>query len=279
MDTMVSPRATTLRELVGVRPLISDALRERLLAQIRLPEFPWTTGRHKLYPTTDYEVRNMPWLEAETARLLRSELCPSLARLFHVDASRLHLRDQFIVKYSAAAGEQAALEMHHDESAFSFVVQLNAHAEFAGGGTLFEHADDALSAPPGHCLLFCGYTRHSGLRVSAGERYILTGFVDYRAPASDVRPFYGDLAGALPRPHGAGSEDFPSPHLLPNLERLRAAFGADGAELLRLIAHGAPALPHVDTRPLARRCAAYLESGEVPDERFYLFLQRVVGTD
>jgi hypothetical protein len=105
------------------------------------------------------------------------------------------------------------------------------------------------------------------------------GFVDYRAPPADVRPFYGDLAGALPRPHGAGSEDFPSPHLLPNVDRLRAAFGADGTELLRLIAHGAPALPHVDTRPLARRCAAYLESGEVLDERFYLFLQRVVGMD
>jgi hypothetical protein len=107
----------------------------------------------------------MPWLEAETAQLLRDELFPSLARLFHVDASRLHLRDQFIVKYSAAAGQQAALESHYDESAFSYVVQLNPHAEFAGGGTLFEHADESLSAPPGHCLLFCGYTRHAGMRV------------------------------------------------------------------------------------------------------------------
>ena len=275
-----SDGAAQLRDVVGVRPLLTECMRLRLLDEITRPSFEWTTARHANFPTTDVEVHSMPWLDAEMAKLLSAEIFPSIARLFDVDASKLFVRDQFVVKYSGAAGAQAALGSHFDESCFSFVVQLNDPAEFAGGGTLFDHATEAVSAPPGHYLLFCGYNYHQGVAVTAGCRYILTGFVDYRDADDAVAPFYGTLPGPLPRPYGAGSHDFPSPHLPTNLERLKAAYGSGGGrDLIERIAHAPPALPHCDTSKLALHCSNYLASGFVPDERFYWFLQAVVGDD
>ena len=266
------------RDALGVLPLLSPALQQRILDEVSHPKFQWTTDRHSLYPTTDCEVHTVPWLQTEMARLLQQRLLPAIASLFCVEQADLYLRDQFLVKYSSAAGCQAALESHYDESCFSYVVQLNDPACFVGGGTLFDHATDAVSVPQGSALLFCGYNKHTGVRVAQGERYILTGFVDFRASPEAVRPFYGSLPGELPRPFGAGSNDFPSPHL--NGERLSHAYGGlRGDALLRAIAYSPPALgPHVDLAQLRARCVRWLERGEVTDARFYAFLQAAVGT-
>ena len=45
-------------------------------------------------------------------------LCPSIGNLYHTQPSNLYLRDQFVVKYSAASGGQASLGSHYDESCF-----------------------------------------------------------------------------------------------------------------------------------------------------------------
>ena len=275
---LISKGACDWTQLVGVRPLLSESTRRRLLGDITRPGFEWTVDRHANFPTTDVEVHALPWLDAEMAALLEAEILPSIERLFATDQRRLFVRDQFVVKYSGGGGGQASLGSHFDESCFSFVIQLNDPGEFTGGGTLFAHATEALSVPQGHCLLFCGYQHHEGVAVTEGCRYILTGFVDLRDEDEKVRPFYGTLPGELPRPHGAGSHDFPSPHLPTNLARLQRAYGgAAGTELLEAIAYQPPALPHVDTERLARRCANFLQSGLVPDEKFYQFLQATVG--
>ena len=57
-----------------------------------------------------------------------------------------------------------------------------------------------MQVPPGHAILFCGYTMHTGVPITAGTRYVLTGFVDFRAAVEAVRPFYGLIPGALPTP-------------------------------------------------------------------------------
>jgi len=162
-----------------------------------------------------------------------------------------------------------------------YVIQINDPADFVGGGTKFEHAKDAVVVPQGCVLLFCGYNRHAGVQVTEGCRYILTGFVDYRANIDLVRPFYGELPGILPMPYGAGSNDFPSPHLTTNGNILSEAYGGlRGTALLRSIAYSAPALgDYVDLTQLQARCAAWLERGYVPDARFYAFLQASIGTD
>ena len=281
MDMLVSSGANENRDMLGVISVLPDDLRRRILDQVASPSFAWTTDRHSLYPTTDIEVNSVPWLEAEMAVLLKGSLLPAIARLFDVDEAELFLRDQFVVKYSCAAGCQAGLETHYDESCFSYVIQLNDPASFEGGGTLFEHAEAAVSVPAGDALLFCGYNRHGGVPVLGGERYVLTGFVDLRSDVASVRRFYGDLPGELPRPYGAGSNDFPSPHLATNSERLSHAYGgARGDALLEAIAYSPPALgAHVDLTRLRERCAMWLERGHIPNERFYAFLQAAVGSD
>ena len=80
-----------------------------------------------------------------------------------------------------------------------------------------------MQVPPGHAILFCGYTMHTGVPITAGTRYVLTGFVggrplsftpalaslvryvltgfvDFRAAVEAVRPFYGPIPGAPPTP-------------------------------------------------------------------------------
>jgi hypothetical protein len=95
-----------------------------------------------------------------------------------------------------------------------------------------------MQVPPGHAILFCGYTMHTGVPITAGTRYVLTGFVggrplsftpalaslvryvltgfvDFRAAVEAVRPFYGPIPGALPTPalHAECSARRPHPSL------------------------------------------------------------------
>ena len=279
LDVLFSPGCKEWRDRIGVlQKQKSCDLAQRVVNHISDPDFVWTTDRHALYPTTDCEVFAIPWLEAEMSDLLEQRLFPAIASLFDVDERKLFLRDQFVVKYSSDVGAQRGLESHYDESCFSYVMQLNDPSSFVGGGTLFDHAEHALSVPQGDTVLFCGYTQHTGVQLAEGTRYILTGFVDYRADVEAVRPFYGLLPGDLPRPYGAGSNDFPSPHLTVNIARLSQAYdGLRGDALLRLVAYSPPRLDDVDLTQLRSRCANWLEHGMVPNERFYTFLQASIG--
>lgn len=283
IDTLVSPSCLQPRDVLGVlrrRGPLEGGLAQRVVEHVGVDDFAWTTDRHKLFPTTDCEVHSLPWLEAEMAAELRGRLLPAIATLFEVDEAALFVRDQFVVKYSSAMGQQRGLSSHYDESCFSFVMQLNDPADFAGGGTLFAHAPEVIRVAQGETLLFCGYNYHTGVEVTSGTRYILTGFVDYRADADSVRPFYGSLPGELPRPYGAGSHDFPSPHLTTNAERLSEAYGGlRGDALMHAIAYSPAALAHVDLTKLRAMCAGWLEHGRVPNERFYQFLQMAIGLE
>ena len=278
IDMLISPGCKQLRDVVGVLPAADLDLARDIMKSVEDPSFPWTTDRHAHYPTTDYEVHSWPWLDQQMTLLLKQHLLPAMANLFEVDETCLFLRDQFIVKYSSNRNEQSGLASHFDESCFSYVMQLNDPREFGGGGTLFDHAQDAIKVPQGDTLLFCGYNYHAGVPVTSGTRYILTGFIDYRADAEDVRPFYGDLPGDLPTAYGAGSRDFPSPHLAINSEKLSQAYGGlENDALLHAIAYSPSPFPYVDLTTLKAQCAGWLENNHVPNERFYAFLQSIIG--
>ena len=90
------------RDVVGVTPLLSSMLTKRILDAVQADDFVnvWVTDRHKLHPTTDVEVVQVPWLEAEMGTVLRAQLLPAFARLFGVDEQQLFLRDQFVVRYA-----------------------------------------------------------------------------------------------------------------------------------------------------------------------------------
>ena len=300
LSVLVSDGSTQMRDHVGVRPVFSPAEVEYVLSIVRHPEFPWTVARHKSFPTTDVEVAAVPAIEALLQPHLSDELMPTIAETFQIDASQLVLRDCFIIKYaasddgavvpplaaapSASPPAQSSLGAHWDESCFSFVMQLNALDEFAGGGTKFAHASAPLSVSPGEAMVFCGYNMHEGVRITRGERYLLTGFVDFRAPPSELGRF---TAGQPLVAAGQGGKnafcfsDFPSPHLPYNVALLRERYGCPdgGEELLRAIAYAPPAVPHIDLAPLARKCDAWLTRGECTDARFRRFLGLVLGDD
>ncbi len=292
----VSDGSTELRDMIGVRSVLPPEDVKAILSHVQQPDFAWTTNRHVHHPTTDVETSAVPWLDSMLQPHLRDMLLPMIADLFQVTASHLVLRDTFIVKYeaeavskmttcgiaaaaNAMASPQTSLGSHWDESCFSFVVQLNSLDEFTGGGTKFAHASEALSAAPGEALCFCGYNLHEGAAVQAGVRYILTGFVDLRAPPSVMARF---TTGQPVTEHGRGPRhrlftNFASPHLPFNVVMLSDAYEASGEELLRAIAYSPPSISHLDMGPLAKQCDRWLTKGECDDEKFYRFLCLVVG--
>lgn len=199
---------------------------------------------------------------------------------------------RFVIKYvaDAAAGggaapgaaeeaRQSSLRTHWDESCFSFIVQLNNLDEFEGGGTKFAHASEALSVAPGEAMCFCGYNLHEGVRIARGARYLLTGFVDLRAPPSTLARFTEGQPVARRTPAAACLTDFASPHLPFNVAMLRARYETRGEALLHAIAYAPASVPFVDMRPLAQKCDRWLTKGECDDENFYRFLCQVIGED
>ena len=74
-------------------------------------------------------------------------------------------------------GAQNSLEPHEDGSEFSFIIGLN--DTYSGGGTHFIKKDVTVHLNQGDVVIFCGQTRHEGLPILSGTRYILPGFIYY----------------------------------------------------------------------------------------------------
>lgn len=274
MRVLATCRGAHALRRVGVCRLLDPSFRAEVLERLRDPSFEWTTDRHASYPTTDQEVFVVPWLDAPMLRLLGATIVPGIARLFGVDASHLVLRDQFVVKYEP--GAQSALDYHSDASFFSYVVQLNDLDEFEGGGTHFEHAYAPLSAPPGHVMLFVGRNRHAGARVTRGVRFILTGFVDLRAPRRVTEKLDAEmrrLGGVCPY-----ETEFRRPFLRYNVRRLSERTGLRGEALLRELASSKVRVPDLDLRPLSRACDQWLRTRSAPTEHAARFLRGVLDT-
>lgn len=135
-------------------------------------EYGWTKNRHENYPTTDFQLDNIP-SHSLVMHKVYNIILPTLANMFNVDAKRLFINDLFVVRYDA--NNQKELVSHEDGSEFSFVIGLN--EEFKGGGTFINNNLHVLNA--GECLLFCGQNTHSGVEVTQGVRYIIAGFVNH----------------------------------------------------------------------------------------------------
>ena len=88
------------------------------------------------------------------------------------------LLEVFVARYTMDA--QCALDMHADAGEYSFIVALNDNDAYAGGGTLFERGNETVRPHVGETIVFDGQTRHAGLAITAGERYIMTGFMGYK---------------------------------------------------------------------------------------------------
>eukprot|EP00658_Telonema_sp_P-2_P006251 TRINITY_DN12390_c0_g2_i2.p1 TRINITY_DN12390_c0_g2~~TRINITY_DN12390_c0_g2_i2.p1 ORF type:complete len:308 (-),score=68.67 TRINITY_DN12390_c0_g2_i2:252-1175(-) len=163
---------------------------ERVIAAAE--EFGWGCARHDDFPTVDVEVSELPaeirdWFVGELDR----SLLPTMASLFSIPASRLAVKEAFVVKYSSEPGGQSSLALHRDGLPFSFNVALNDPASFQGGGTRFESLDQTvLLENPGDVMMHSGQMLHGGQPVLRGVRYILVGFVNVENP--DVSEMVAD---------------------------------------------------------------------------------------
>ena len=136
----------------------------------------WTTNRHKNYPTTDLPAENiknvfsfiLKTFELEIIKKIKKSYCLSENIMFNI-------QDIFIVKYEV--GRQDHLEMHTDGSSITVNILLSDPANFVGGGTYFED-DITVTLEQGDMIMHSGKTRHSGLKITEGKRYLLVFFIE-----------------------------------------------------------------------------------------------------
>lgn len=138
----------------------------------------WKTDRHEAYPTTDFDTADIPTLKFPIENIVYRKIVPKMAKAYNLDPLKLGISEVFVAKYDADKG-QKSLGRHVDGSDFSFVIALN--DGFEGGGTKF--AGGSVKKPGvGSAVGFCGRTKHQGLKVTRGTRYILAGFMTYETP-------------------------------------------------------------------------------------------------
>ena len=142
----------------------------------------WTTKRHVAYPTKDIAAKDVAALHWLPGRI-QQDLLPGFELHYGLRRGSLFIEDLFVAKYEfdASSGDgQPGLVEHEDGSPWSFVVPLNAAANFDGGGTRFVHpipGGQQLFRPPlGTAVMFSGKNRHCGVSITRGVRYILAGF-------------------------------------------------------------------------------------------------------
>ena len=106
----------------------------------------WTKARHDLYPTTDIPLSEIPELYELWETTLEETILPQIIDLYS-ERDEIVASDLFIVKYCADEGEQRALALHQDDSAYSFNLLLSdPSTDFRGGGTYFDKPFDRIVA-------------------------------------------------------------------------------------------------------------------------------------
>ena len=175
-----------LKSHIVLRDVIDVETRKKLLQEAETME--WSTARHANYPTTDVTVASIWWLDVVMLHKLKNIIMPQIASMYGVKFDDLWVRDMFFVKYHMQG--QRMLNMHRDASTFSFVIQVNDTSNFEGGGTYIQKYDTTYRIDAGECLIFKGSELHAGVSITAGTRYIITGFIDHHPHTLDLRRQY-----------------------------------------------------------------------------------------
>jgi len=134
----------------------------------------WTTTRHKTYPTTDLPLEKINSVFSfviesfkNIIQFIKTSYCLDDNHFFNIS-------DIFIVKYDA--NRQSELELHTDDSEISVNILLSDPTDFEGGGTYFED-EITTYLEKGDAIIHSGKTKHSGLNITKGKRYVLVAFI------------------------------------------------------------------------------------------------------
>jgi GR25 family glycosyltransferase involved in LPS biosynthesis len=138
----------------------------------------WTTDRHEFYPTTDNLLETLG-LKDIYNKVINEYVRPLAIDRFELEGhSWDYLTDEsFVIRYKAE--EQPHLDIHHDHSNITTLVNLNP-GEFKGGGTWFpKYKYLANPTEMGLCTLHPGNITHKhGARpVTEGTRYVVVSFI------------------------------------------------------------------------------------------------------
>jgi len=138
----------------------------------------WTTHRHKNYPTTDLPVNIIPSIFSFILSSL-PDIFSKINKMYGLIDVKLNFLDMFLVKYNENL--QNELELHKDGSVLSFNISLSDPSEYEGGGTLFPDGIH-YTLEQGDMLVHCGQVKHTGMKITKGNRYILVAFIDIMVP-------------------------------------------------------------------------------------------------
>ena len=148
--------------------------------------------------THEVKVSDMPGaLALLNDRLGRGGLLRACAEPFGLSPAELRVNEALVVKYDAASGHNA-LPVHVDFSLLTLNAALSDQADYAGGGTWFEHTDEVIRSACGEGLLHAGGLPHCGVPVSSGTRYVLVLFL-----LSTTAPMVGGRLQAIGAAAGA----------------------------------------------------------------------------
>lgn len=135
----------------------------------------WSNNRHEYFETTDLAIKDI--LNIYPIFLKKYKIIiEKIQKLYNIEPEYGYgINDAFIVKYDEK--QQQSVGIHADGSSITVNILLNNANEFVGGGTYFE---DGITSflNKGDMLIHKGRTRHCGLRITKGIRYLLIIFIE-----------------------------------------------------------------------------------------------------
>ena len=143
----------------------------------------WTKNRHDNFPTNDVLLKeyNSNLYDIYTSHI-KKIVIPIVNKVYDgssYKAEKLE-HETFIIRYRPEL--QNSLNLHHDASEFSIILNLSKEGEdFEGGGTYFPQHELLLKAPKGHLVMHPGrMTHYHGVRpITSGERYVIVSFCKF----------------------------------------------------------------------------------------------------
>lgn len=167
--------------IVPMKEGSADEILKEVTHELDTKRVEWTKKRHRNYPTRDIPVEDdtLPTTSRIVRALLQDTLAPEFEKNYEgVKADRLTFQETFVIRYGTERGGQKKLNAHVDGSPLSFVCALN--DDYTGGGTHLTELNTTCKPKKGECCIFAGGVQeHKGLAITSGERYLLTGFVNF----------------------------------------------------------------------------------------------------
>lgn len=147
----------------------------------------WATTRHLNYPTTDIPANVLP-VYSFLLYCFNQSISKQIIEKYSLhEECTFSLIDTFIVKYDSNA--QNFLGIHEDEGSISANILLSDTNDFKGGGTYFV---DGITTKlnQGDMLLHCSKTKHSGIKITEGKRYLVVFFISIKNYIEPTLPIF-----------------------------------------------------------------------------------------